>query len=60
MKTERIVRHRALRALQAQMTQEIFPAKLLYCAGPTMIESAATLVRAREHTKSLRRARSTL
>jgi iron complex transport system substrate-binding protein len=60
MKSERIVRHRALRALDAQMTQSVFPAKLLYCAGPTMIESVATLVQAREHAQSAQRARSVL
>lgn len=60
MKSERIVRHRALRALQAQMTQSTFPAKLLYCAGPTMIESVATLVAAREHARSVQLTRSAL
>ncbi len=60
MKGERIVRHRVLRALEAQMTQQIFPARLLYCAGPTMIESVAALVRAREHTRSVQRSRSAL
>jgi len=55
MRTERIVRHRALRALESQMTQEVFPARLLFCAGPTMIEASATLVRAREHARSVRR-----
>jgi iron complex transport system substrate-binding protein len=55
MKTERLVRHRALRALEAQMTQETFPARLLYCAGPTMIQAAATLAQARQHARSVRR-----
>ncbi|MDY6946060.1 MAG: ABC transporter substrate-binding protein [Pseudomonadota bacterium] len=60
MQTERIVRHRALRALESTMSLSEFPARLLYCAGPTMVESAAALVRAREHTQSARRARSAL
>ena len=60
LRTERIVRHRALRALESQMTQEVFPARLLYCAGPTMIHAADTLVRAREHARSARRTRSAL
>jgi iron complex transport system substrate-binding protein len=58
--TERIVRHRALRALESQMTQAVFPARLVFCAGPTMIEAAATLVRAREHAMSVRRGRVAL
>lgn len=57
---ERIVRHRALRALESQMTQEVFPARLLYCSGPTMIQAASTLVRAREHAQSARRTRGAL
>jgi iron complex transport system substrate-binding protein len=60
MRTERIVRHRALRALESQMTQEIFPARLLYCAGPTMIQAAAALAQAREHALSVRRTRTAL
>jgi iron complex transport system substrate-binding protein len=58
--TERIVHHRALRALESQMTQEVFPARLLYCAGPTMIEAVATLTRARERARSAHRERDTL
>ena len=57
---EKIVRHRALRALESRMTQAEFPARLLYCAGPTMVESAATLVRARELARSAQRARDAL
>lgn len=60
LQEERIVRHRALRALESQMSQSVFPARLLYCAGPTMIESAAVLVRAREQALSVRQARSAL
>lgn len=60
LRAEKIVRHRALRALEPRMTHAIFPAKLLYCAGPTMIEAAAALVRAREQALSAQRARGAL
>jgi iron complex transport system substrate-binding protein len=60
LQADRIVRHRALRALESQMTQEVFPARLLFCAGPTMIEAATTLARAREHARSVRRTRGAL
>ncbi|MET0988928.1 MAG: ABC transporter substrate-binding protein [Steroidobacteraceae bacterium] len=43
---ERVVHHRALRALEFRMHREPFPARLLYCSGPTMIDA---LVLAREH-----------
>lgn len=46
---ERVVHHRALRALQAQMSQESFPARLLYCSGPVMIDALDALVAARNH-----------
>lgn len=57
LRTEKIVKHRALRALEPQMSQSVFPARLLYCAGPTMIEAAAVLVRAREHAQISQRNR---
>lgn len=57
MQQEKVVRHRALRALDSQMTQSVFPARLLYCAGPTMIESVASLVDARERAHAAQRAR---
>ena len=60
LRAEKMVTHRALRALQPQMSQSVFPARLLYCAGPTMIEAAATLVRAREHAHAAQRSRETL
>ena len=60
LQTEKIVRHRALRALEPQMTQSVFPARLLYCAGPTMVESVAALVHAREHALAVQRVRSAL
>ena len=46
---ERIVQHRALRALQFRMQREPFPARLMYCSGPTMIAALDALVAAREH-----------
>jgi iron complex transport system substrate-binding protein len=49
---ERVVHHRALRALQFRMRREPYPARLLYCSGPTMIEALAALVAAREHRVS--------
>jgi iron complex transport system substrate-binding protein len=57
MQAEKIVRHRALRALESQMTQAVFPARLLYCAGPTMVPAAAALVHAREKALYARRTR---
>ena len=60
LRAERIVRHRVLRALESQMTQEVFPARLLFCAGPTMSDAASALARAREHAKAVREARSAL
>jgi iron complex transport system substrate-binding protein len=60
MQAERIVRHRALRALESRMSQSVFPARLLYCAGPTMVEAAANLVRAREHALTTQRTRRAL
>lgn len=48
---ERVVQHRVLRALQTRMRREIFPARLLYCAGPAMIEAVDTLVTARDNAQ---------
>ena len=55
---ERIVHHRALRALEFRMQSESFPARLAYCSGPTMIDALDALVAAREHTLSVAVARS--
>jgi iron complex transport system substrate-binding protein len=60
MREEKIVRHRALRALGSRMTQAVFPARLLYCSGPTMVPAVAALVDAREKAQSVRRNRSAL
>jgi iron complex transport system substrate-binding protein len=47
---ERIVNHRALRALEQRMARSGYPARLLYCAGPTMIHALDALVAAREQS----------
>jgi iron complex transport system substrate-binding protein len=47
---ERIVNHRALRALEDRMTRMEYPARLLYCAGPTMVHALDALVAARDRT----------
>ena len=46
---ERLVHHRALRALQYRMSREPFPARLIYCAGPAMIDALDALTAARRH-----------
>ncbi|MGD9600140.1 MAG: ABC transporter substrate-binding protein [Steroidobacteraceae bacterium] len=45
---ERIVQHRAIRSLETRMHRETYPAKLIYCAGSTMIHALDVLVTARE------------
>jgi iron complex transport system substrate-binding protein len=60
MQAERVVQHRALRALGARMSREVFPARYLYCAGPTMIDAAASLVQAREHARAVLKERVAL
>jgi iron complex transport system substrate-binding protein len=55
---ERLVHHRALRALQSRMSREPFPARFLYCAGPAMIDALDALVAARQHTGQTRLTRS--
>ena len=54
MEAERVVQHRALRSLQSRMTRELFPVRLLYCAGPTMIDALGSLARARNHASEVR------
>lgn len=49
---ERVVHHRALRALQSRMRRESFPVRLLYCSGPTMIDALDALVAARKQSSS--------
>lgn len=48
-RAERIVHHRALRALEFRMSRESFPARLLYCPGTTVVDALDALVAAREH-----------
>jgi iron complex transport system substrate-binding protein len=55
---ERVVHHRALRALQFRMSREPFPARLLYCSGPVIIDALDALVAAREHARRAVVARS--
>ena len=43
---ERIVQHRVLRKVPALRWE--FPARFMYCSGPTIIEEAAALARARD------------
>jgi len=50
MHAERVVQHRALRALAGRMQQADYPVRYLYCAGPTMIPALAALVAARDRT----------
>lgn len=50
---ERIVNHRALRALGHRMTRMEYPARLIYCAGPTMLDALDALVAARDRTLQL-------
>jgi iron complex transport system substrate-binding protein len=47
--SERLVEHRALQALQYRMSREPFPARLIYCSGPAMIDALDALVAARHH-----------
>jgi len=47
--SEQVIQHRALRALDSQMNREPFAARLLYCAGPVMIDALRALVSAREN-----------
>lgn len=56
---ERIVHHPALQALESRMSREPFPARLLYCAGPAMIDAIAALVAARDHATRTAVARGT-
>lgn len=57
---ERIVHHRALRAVEFRMSREPFPARLLYCSGPTIIDALDALVSAREHARRSTSAGSSL
>jgi iron complex transport system substrate-binding protein len=56
---ESLLQHRALRALQFRMRRQPFPTRLLYCAGPTMIDALDALVAARRHASRALMTRST-
>jgi iron complex transport system substrate-binding protein len=58
MQAERIIEHRALRALSSRMTRARFPARLLYCSGPTMIPALDALVAARRDANTRLASRS--
>jgi iron complex transport system substrate-binding protein len=47
-RAEQLMSHRALAALDRVMLRADFPARLLYCGGPVILDSLATLQRARE------------
>jgi hypothetical protein len=42
------------------MTREVFPVRLLYCSGPTMIDALSTLSQAREHAVATLREKAAL
>ena len=44
---ERVMKHPALRALHGRMRTVSFPAHLMFCGGPNLVESANRLARAR-------------
>jgi iron complex transport system substrate-binding protein len=48
---ERVVSHPALAALKGRMHRAVFPEALLYCGGPTLIQSAAILAEARRRVE---------
>jgi len=54
---ERIINHRALRALGSRMVRMAYPAKLQYCAGPTMTHAVKALEAARDQTLAQRETR---
>jgi len=57
---ERVIQHRALRSLDSRMTRQVFPVRLLYCSGPTMIDALGTLAQARDHAVAMLRAKAAL
>jgi iron complex transport system substrate-binding protein len=57
---ERVIQHRVLRSLESHMTREVFPVRLLYCAGPTMIDALTTLAQARDHAVATLNQRASL
>ena len=53
MHAERMVHHRALRAVAGRMQAAEYPVRYIYCAGPTMIPALQALAAARD--RALRR-----
>lgn len=51
---ERMLGHPALARVSHRMTRAIFPERLLYCGGPTLIDTAAALASARRHVLKVR------
>lgn len=51
--SDRIVMHPALASLEPRMHRINFPPRLLYCGGPTLIQTAALLANARRETQRL-------
>lgn len=52
----RIVQHRALRKLPS--ARRVFPARFMYCSGPTIIEEVAALAAARDSVYAISQARA--
>lgn len=51
---ERLLDHPALAKVSHRMTRAAFPERLLYCGGPTLIDTAAALAAARRHVLKVR------
>jgi iron complex transport system substrate-binding protein len=51
---ERMLNHPALSSVSHRMTRAVFPERLLYCGGPTLIDTAATLAAARRQVLKAR------
>ena len=47
-----MVSHPALKAIAGRMRRVIFPERLLYCGGPTLIETARLLADARRQVEA--------
>lgn len=47
-RAERLLLHPALAGVRDQMQRAVFPERLLFCGGPVLIQTAATLARARD------------
>ena len=57
---DRVIAHPALKSLEPNTFRGVFHQRLLYCGGPVLIQTAATLMKAREDALAwnARRARS--